>query len=159
MSPAAFSGRNWTARGAQYAARPRCAAPKTGKRGADGPGGPSLPPDGRAFPGRDIALRCHRPRSAAGGTDRPARAARPQTASRRPRTRTCGRTPRLGSPKRPRDGGRSVPTEDRPTNASGHHALDHVAENVGEAEIAAVVTVGELFVVEAEQAQDRRVEV
>ena len=39
--------------------------------------------------------------------------------------------------------------------ASSHHVADHRAADVGEAEVTAVVPVGELLVVEAEQVQER----
>ena len=42
---------------------------------------------------------------------------------------------------------------------SRHHLLDHLAVDVGQAEVAAGVAVGELLVVEAEQVQDRGVQV
>ena len=45
------------------------------------------------------------------------------------------------------------------TNALGHDFADHVAVDVGEAAVEAVVVPGEALVVEAEQVQDRGVEV
>ena len=46
-----------------------------------------------------------------------------------------------------------------PRPASGNQFFDHVAVHVGQAEVAAGVAVGELLVVEAEQVQDRGVQV
>src|SRR5205823_6983116 len=43
--------------------------------------------------------------------------------------------------------------------ASRHDPLDYVPVIVGEPEITAVVTIGQLFVIETEQVQDRRVQV
>ena len=42
---------------------------------------------------------------------------------------------------------------------SREHAFHHLPVDIGQPEVAAIVTIGELFVIEAEQVQDRRVQV
>ena len=85
------------------------------------------------------------------------------TAIQRPRGRRPASSPSLNS-----DGGpirrEKIRAADRPSGIlrplrSGEDRLDHFPGHVGQAEVAAVVAVGQLLVVEAQQVQDRGVQV
>ena len=62
-------------------------------------------------------------------------------------------------PRRKREKSRRLPTPARGASGSGQDLADDAAVDVGQAEVAAGVAVGELLVVEAEQVQDRGVQV